>query len=382
MLELVSAFLDLAPELVDAGLTIIENLANGIGEALPELIPKVVEAVVEITSTLIEHLPDLIDAGLTIFLGLVEGLTEALPIIIEALPELIEGIVNAMVESLPQIVDAYITLMSCLTEAIPDIMDALLEALPEIIDTIVDYFTGDGMAQTLNAGFTMFMALVTALGQIATSLLSSLATHISSWVSKISGSVGEMASAAGAMFAGIVTGLTEKASEILNSLKAKLTEWVNAVKSKVSEWKDAGSNLIAGLWNGISDKAQWLYSQITGMGSTVVSKVKSLFGISSPSKVFAEIGGYLAEGLGEGWNEEIQNVRNDIDKDLNFKGSIDTTAVTSSPVSTLNGATIELHDYINLGDTELKEVVSKYTIQQIDNETRATVVAQGGFYGI
>jgi phage-related protein len=191
-----------------------------------------------------------------------------------------------------------------------------------------------------------------------------------------------MVSAAGSFFAGIGTALAEKASEVLTNIKAKVAEWVNAVKEKVNDWKTAGQNLIAGLWSGISDKAQWLYSQITGMGSTIVSKVKSLFGIASPSKVFAEIGGYLAEGLGEGWNEEIQNVRNDIDSDLNFKGSIDTTAVTSSPVSTLNGATIELHDYINLGDTELKEVVSKYTIQQIDNETRATVVAQGGFYGI
>lgn len=381
LLQLVSAFLDLAPELIDAGLTIIENLANGIGEALPELIPKVAEAVVEITTTLIDHLPDLIEAGLTIFLGLIEGLVEAIPIIIAALPDLISGIVTALVDSLPLIVDAYIQLMSCLAEAIPDIMDALLTAMPEIIDTIVTYFTGDGLAQTLSAGFTMFMALITALGQIAGSLLSVLATHITSWVGKISGSVGQMVSAAGSFFAGIGTALAEKASEVLTNIKAKVTEWVNAVKEKISDWKSAGQNLITGLWSGISDKASWLYSQITGMGSTIVSKVKSLFGISSPSKVFAEIGGYMAEGLGIGWDEGMEEVQNDINKDLTISSKIESQASAGAePTNNLNGTTIELHDYINLGDTELKEIVSKYTIQQIGNETRAYKVAQGGFY--
>jgi hypothetical protein len=117
------------------------------------------------------------------------------------------------------------------------------------------------------------------------------------------------------------------------------------------------------------------------MGSTIVSKVKSLFGISSPSKVFAEIGGYMAEGLGIGWDEGMEEVQNDINKDLTISSKIESQASAGAePTNNLNGTTIELHDYINLGDTELKEIVSKYTIQQIGNETRAYKVAQGGFY--
>lgn len=392
--KVVEGIIQSLPELVSAGLEIIENLANGIGEALPTLIPTIVDVVLQITQTLIDHLPDLIEAGLTIFLGLVEGITEAIPVIIEALPELIDSIINAMLESLPLIVDAYIQLMSCLTEAIPDIMDALLEALPEIIDTIVEYFTGDGLSQTLTAGFTMFMALVTALGKVATSLLSVLGTHISSWVSKISSSVGQVVSASASMFAGIVTGFVEKASEVLSSIKEKLTEWVNAIKTTVSEWKTAGQNLIAGLWSGISDKAQWLYSQITGLGSTVVSKVKSLFGISSPSKVFAEIGGYLAEGLGVGWENGIEEVNKTIGDDLKYEGEMDvstnlTESVTTASTSTLtdqdinriiSGLQINFQNVTNIDGTTIKQESYKYTIERTTNETRAERVAQGGYF--
>lgn len=393
--KIVEGIISSLPELATAALDIIVSLANGIGEALPTLIPTIVEVILEITNTLIDHLPDLIEAGLTIFLGLVEGITEAIPVIIDALPELIDSIINAMLDSLPLIVDAYIQLMSCLAEAIPDIIDALLEALPEIIDTLVEYFTGDGLSQTLTAGYTMFMGLVTALGKVATSLLSVLGTHISSWVSKISSSVGQVVSASASMFAGIVTGFTEKASEVLSSIKEKLTEWVNAIKTTVSEWKSAGQNLIAGLWSGISDKAQWLYSQITGLGSTVVSKVKSLFGISSPSKVFAEIGGYLAEGLGVGWENEIKDVNKQIEDDMNYDANLNVTSTLDSAVTTsasgttltdqdisriISGLQINFQNNTYIDGSKMKEEAYKYTVERTTNETRAVNVSQGGYF--
>lgn len=382
------------PSLVSAGLDIIVNLANGIGEALPTLIPTIVEVVVEITNTLIEHLPDLIQAGLTIFLGLVEGITEAIPIIIEALPELIDAIVNAMVESLPLIVDAWIQLMSCLTEALPDIIDALMEALPELIDVIVEYFTGDGLSQTLEAGYTMFMALVTALGQIIPQVLSKLISGLASIVSKISGYAGNILSSAVSTFQNIATGLAEAVAEIPSKIAEYVTNWVSAIKNTVSEWKSAGQNLITGLWSGISDKAQWLYSQITGMGSTVVSKVKSLFGISSPSKVFAEIGGYLAEGLGVGWENEIKEVNKTIGDDLDYEGNIDVStsldnSVTTASSSTLtdqdvakiiSGLQINFQNVTNIDGSTIKEESYKYTIERTTNETRAERVAQGGYF--
>ena len=65
-----------------------------------------------------------------------------------------------------------------------------------------------------------------------------------------------------------------------------------------------GKNLIKGLWNGISNMTGWILNLIGGFAKSVIGKIKGLFGIHSPSTVFAEIGGYLAEGLGNGWTEE------------------------------------------------------------------------------
>jgi phage-related protein len=55
----------------------------------------------------------------------------------------------------------------------------------------------------------------------------------------------------------------------------------------------AGLNLIKGLFNGISNAVGWLYGMLRGWVSNVISYIKGLFGIHSPSRVFATVGDFL-----------------------------------------------------------------------------------------
>ena len=380
--SLATGIINNLPVLAESAMTIIENLANSIGESLPTLIPTIVEIVLQITNTLLEHLPDIIDAGLTIFMGIVEGLIEAIPIIIEYLPTLIDSIITVLTEGIPAILEGATTMFLAIVDALPDILIALTDALPEIIDSIVDFLTGDGSTEILEAALVMFLEIVAALPEIIGSLLGALGQVVVALVNGIKSYNSKMKSAAGDLFKQISSALKEKASEIISDIKDKVSDWVDAIKDKISDFTSAGQDLITGLWKGISNKAQWLYSQITNMGSTVVSKVKSLFGISSPSKVFAEIGGYLAEGLGEGWSEGIEEVNNSINKDISYKASVETGYDMTPANNSLVGTSFTIYEQIDLGDTQLKEICSTYTIQKIAGETRAVKVASGGYYNV
>ena len=55
----------------------ITALVQGIGEALPQLIPAAVNAVVTIVQGLIDNMPMLLDAALQLILGLAQGLLDA-----------------------------------------------------------------------------------------------------------------------------------------------------------------------------------------------------------------------------------------------------------------------------------------------------------------
>ncbi|QWF80150.1 phage tail protein [Amycolatopsis sp. CA-230715] len=62
-----------------------------------------------------------------------------------------------------------------------------------------------------------------------------------------------------------------------------------------------GGDLLRGLWNGISGAADWLWSKVKSFfGSLLPGWVKDMLGISSPSKVFADIGRWIPPGLAGG----------------------------------------------------------------------------------
>ena len=83
------------------------------------------------------------------------------------------------------------------------------------------------------------------------------------------------------------------------------------------EWfKNIGANLIEGLKSGISSAwtglTSWFSEKIDGL----VGGVMSLFGVHSPSTVFADIGENLVLGLREGWGDAFGGFESQVDRDV------------------------------------------------------------------
>lgn len=86
------------------------------------------------------------------------------------------------------------------------------------------------------------------------------------------------------------------ASQLLGAAISGAIGRVVAYLSSVS-LSQIGIDLMMGLANGITAGASSIISAITGAVTGAIDTAKSLLGIASPSKVFAEIGGYTAEGF-------------------------------------------------------------------------------------
>lgn len=102
--ELVSGIMDALPILIGAAQTIVGGLAKGIGENLPELIPAIVEMLNTLVSVATDNLPMIIDAAVTLFSGLYEGFIRAVPTILEAIPEIIMKVAQALTEGVGQLI--------------------------------------------------------------------------------------------------------------------------------------------------------------------------------------------------------------------------------------------------------------------------------------
>jgi hypothetical protein len=115
-----------------------------------------------------------------------------------------------------------------------------------------------------------------------------------------------MAEQGGYIIAGLKKGITDAISSVTETAKKILS----AIKSAFGNFSlfDIGKNLIQGLINGVNNMIETAKNAVANVGNAVIDKVKNVLGIHSPSTVFAEIGGYIDQGLANGITAAVSYV--------------------------------------------------------------------------
>ena len=109
---------------------------------------------------------------------------------------------------------------------------------------------------------------------------------------------------------GMVQGIPQITSKVAQIVQPVLT----ALRSFVSEFTAAGEDMVRGIWQGFQNMSGWLESRVRSMMREIVAAVEDEMQIASPSKVFAGIGAYMAQGIGEGFGREMRDVEKSIRK--------------------------------------------------------------------
>lgn len=381
-----------AEKLSSGAVEIITKLVGFITDNIDLVINSAIDIVNGLANGLLENLDVLLEAGLELLMAIVSAIPDFIIKLADSLSDIIDTIVNFLTgDGLVDIIEAATEMFLGLVKALPDVLVALVDALVGIIDSVVQLMSGDGSSEILEAALVMFLEIAAAVPEILGTLLGAIGELLVGVVQAINTYAANMKAAAVELWGKITEAVEDVGAEIVAKIKEKIEEWKTAISDKVNDFKEVGKNLIIGLWNGISDKAQWVYDKITGMGSTIVDKVKGIFGVESPSKVFAEIGGYLAEGLGLGWEDEIDDVNKQIDKDLKYEGEIDIAAKTSgftAPITkaaersegNLENARLVINNTTVYDGDVIEEKTYEYMIQRMGDELTATKISEGGGY--
>ena len=112
--------------------------------------------------------------------------------------------------------------------------------------------------------------------------------------------------AAGAV---VITLLVKNWDKVKNFFGRAL-DWLRNLFSKFVE---VGKNLVKGLWEGITGAAKAVGDGIKNLCTGLVNRVKSFFGIHSPSTVMAQLGEYMSLGFANG----IADSGNAVDRSMN-----------------------------------------------------------------
>ena len=292
----------------------IEGAFNNFIESAETFGENLIPLLERILNNIISHLPQIIETLAGALPGLIETL---IPTVVEAAV----GVFKAIVNALPQIIKV-------LASMLPDIFSALLEGASEIIIALADALP------------EIIPVLVEAILELIPILIDNIPLFIEAGLKLIVG-----------LAAGIINALPivwEKTKEIGLSI-------VNFFASLPNKLLQIGIDLIKGLWNGISDAKQWVIDKIKGMGKAILSAVKGIFGIHSPSTEFAFIGKMNMTGLQEGMEDMQPEIQKTIDSlfDLNptLMGSMDNTL---SPTVIVNNEVNSYTDPLGQTVTQIK----------------------------
>lgn len=242
-----------------------------------------------------EKLPEYMETGKALLQGLGEGLEESGPELLEIGTDLIMDLLDGIIAAAPAIGDGAMQLVTTLTQTLMERGPDLITSAAELVSQLVS-----GIASNLPM---LAASAVDLVARLVLALMESAPQLLLAGLELVLG-----------ITAGILSGLGE-----ISQIGAKLIiRLVNAIDEKAGEVLAIGRNIVEGIWNGISSGTEWIYGKISGWVSSVLDFIKGKLGIHSPSTVFRdEIGVYMAQGIGVGFQQEMASVNRQIAASIN-----------------------------------------------------------------
>ena len=295
----------------------IQGFADQINEMLPTLIEVGAEILVSLADAIVQNLPTLLTAAIAAIQTISEGLLtpENIVVLVNAALDITMALMEGLIDALPLIIQAMTTFITTICERLsnPDSIRRLLKAAWEIIKAL---------AKGL---WDAFPQIVSALGQVFNGIMQVLGE----WLGK----------------------MLQKGKELVGKIGEGLRSGISTVMS-------IGRNIVEGIWNGISNALGWIKNKITGWVGNVMSFIKRLFGIASPSKwAENEIGLNIAKGIGVGFSDGMDDVTRMMSATLpGMTMTLGTSAIKTAPAYNYGGVTIQILGREKDADTLAREL--------------------------
>lgn len=271
---LIGNFVESAGTALDNILPRIEQSLNGAASLVDKLFPIIVNKIPEIITN---NLPNITNSALNIIETLVNGLTDNVDELIPSVIEIISTIVKRLTKLLPKITQSALDLIITLAEGLITYLPELTDSVVDIILKIVDVLTNpNNLSKLISVALRLILELAN----------------------------------------GLIKALPQLAAKVPQIIASIVTTLVKSLPQIVS----VGSQIVSGIWQGIQNAKAAFFANVQNFFSGIVASVKKKLKIQSPSKVFAEIGRFMAEGVGVGWNGAFRDIQSDINDSLDFDG--------------------------------------------------------------
>lgn len=305
------------PSIVNGGAQLLVGLVTGLVSALPQLVAAVPGIIDTMITSISEALPQILNVGVQLLDQLTTGIETGLPDMVSRIPEIITQFLNYITEQLPTVLDKGAELLNNLVNGILGAIPEMTAALPGIITAFVQFIT-DNLPTIIESGINILLNLVSGIIGAIPDLVASIPQIISAITTGIARALPKIIQSGVSLLQKFIEGILSNIPALVAALPQIISAIVEGIGALIGGIVDVGKSIVEGIWKGIQEMAGWIYDKVTGFFSGIVDGVKDFLGIHSPSTVFADMGKNMALGLGQGWDNEYDRIRRDIEGGMDF----------------------------------------------------------------
>jgi len=210
--------------------------------------------------------------------------------------------------------DAASGILENLTAGVVQKIPGLASAATQVITKLVQYLA-DHQDEIFDAGIQLLEQLIIGITDNLPQLIAAAAELIAKFSAALISHLPDLLNCGAALLTTLVDGIIRSIENLGEAALACIAKLTGVWDGSMDEWGHIGENIVTGLLNGITGMWDTLVSTVKGKVNGMVSTVKNVLGIHSPSKVFTEIGENVTQGLVNGINtgtpaaqEAIQNI--------------------------------------------------------------------------
>ena len=259
--------------------TLTKALSEGGPEAMLQAAGQIIS---DLAASVTAQLPGLATSGTEIIVQLAEDIVAATPAMLDAAAGVMAALVQGIVDNLPSLIDSatkvIVQFTHYLSDHAGDLMDAGIQLLEQLIIGITDNLP----------------QLITAAAELIAKFSAALISHLP-----------DLLNCGAALLTTLVDGILRSIENLGEAALACIAKLTGVWDGSMDEWGHIGENIVTGLLNGITGMWDTLVSTVKGKVNGMVSTVKNVLGIHSPSKVFTEIGENVTQGLVNGINTGV-----------------------------------------------------------------------------
>ena len=261
------------PDFINAGMSLLGALGQGIIDNLPQLVDASTQIVVQLANGLVKALPELAKGAITLIQSLKESFANNAGALMQVGSELLSMLWQGVTEGLPMLTQGAIELMgnlaTYLQDAIPQLLPVALNALMEFSGSL-----RENAGMLVDGALDLIMALADGLIANLPVMIETIPTIVSNIAGIINDNAPKLIATGIELIGSLVAGIIDA----IPTLIAEFPKIVQAIFDVITavNWISLGNTIINGIKNGVTNLAAQIPQKLSEIGQKAFNALKNV----------------------------------------------------------------------------------------------------------